>query len=356
MENKKDYYKILGITDDEKKLSGDEFNKIAKKKYRSIALKYHPDKNPDNPEAADKFKDAAEAYETLSDEKKRSEYDNPMSNFQFSGNMNMDDIMSHFSSMFGDDFGMFGHHTRNQAPQKGQTIHGNLTFTLEDVLNGTSKKIKFRKHKVCNNCHGSGKDSNSREEICPHCQGRGQMVYTQHTPFGVTHQVTTCQHCGGSGKIVYNPCKSCGGSGYVDEIVEESFLLPKGIMNGMNFVISNKGNEVIGGETGDIVMTLNELPHERFRREGSDLITTINVDVVDAILGCKFEIVTLSKKKVTIDIPSGSEEGTEIIVPSEGLPVYNQNFSGCLICKVHLVIPKKLTEKQKKALEKFKKS
>ena len=354
MAERKDYYKILGITEEEKKLTGDAFVKAIKPKYKKLALKYHPDRNPNNKEAEKKFKEAAEAFDVLSDEKKRSEYDNPMSGFSFggTGNMNMDDIMKHFHTHFGfDDF--FG--TRNQNTiQKGATIRGSVTYTLEDALNGTTKKIRFTKQKVCTTCHGTGKDEHSRVETCPHCHGTGRII--RGNSFMQIQE--TCPTCKGQGYVVINPCKTCGGTGLEPETVEKSFGLPKGVQDGMTFIISNDGNEVPGEGNipGDVVVILRELPHEKFKRDGNNLLMTIDVNVVDAILGGKQTVTTLNGKKVDITIPKGSEEGTKIRVSGHGLPQYQSSYVGDLICSIHIKIPKNLSDKDIKTLEKLKKS
>lgn len=351
MAERKDYYKILGITDDEKKLTGDAFVKTIKPKYKKLALKYHPDRNHNNKEAEYKFKEAAEAFEVLSDEKKRNEYDNPMSSFSFNGGgMDMDDIIKHFHSHFGfDDF--FGGNQR--TVQKGATIRGSVTFTLEDVLNGTNKTIRYTKQKVCHTCNGTGKDEHSRVETCPHCHGTGRIL--RGNSFMSIQE--TCSICHGQGHVVINPCRTCGGTGVEPEIVEKSFNLPKGIQDGMSFIISNDGNEIpgTGNIPGDVVVVLRELPHEKFTRDGNNLHMKININVIDAILGGKQTITTLSGKKVDITIPKGSEENTKIIVSGHGLPQSQSTYVGDLICSVHIQIPKNLNDKEIKALEKLKK-
>lgn len=353
MTDRKDYYKILGVTEEEKKLSGDDFIKVIKPKYRKLSLQYHPDKNPGNKEAEEKFKEVAEAYSVLSDEQKRAEYDNPMSNFQFTGNMDMNEILRHFQMSFGDDFGFnpFGFHGGGNIRQKGSNIHGNVTVTLEDILHGTEKKVRFTRKKVCHNCNGTGKYKDSKEELCPHCHGKG-FIEQGHAFMMVR---TTCPYCGGLGKFLVNPCPACGGSGLEDETIEKTFNIPKGVPNGITFKLSGMGNEIPGDGNipGDVMITINELPHPIFQRDGNDLIMLLNVGVIDAILGRKITIETLSKKKVEITIPRGSEEGKHIIVNGHGLPTYKTNSYGNLICIVHIVMPKKLSDKEVQLLQKL---
>ena len=350
---RKDYYKILGVTDEEKKLTGDAFVKAIKPKYRKICLANHPDKNPGNKEAEERFKDAAEAYEVLSNKEKRAEYDNPMSNFRFSGSSNMEDILRHFSSSFGfnpfHDFG-FGQNT----VQKGSSIRGTVTFTLEDVLNGFTKKVKFKKQVRCQNCHGTGKTSQTIEEACPHCHGLGMIRQSN----GWMTMEQTCPHCGGTGKVIKNPCPSCGGSGLETQIVEESFTFPKGAISGLTVELKGRGHETAtpNGINGDVYITLQEAPHQIFRRDGNDLLLDVNVGVLDAITGCKKKVKTLSGKTIEITIPQGSDEYNEIYVTGEGLPQYNSNIVGDLVCKLHIVMPKSLTDKQKKLINNLKKT
>lgn len=354
---RKDYYKILGLTEEDKKLPKEEFLKKLSKNFKKLAVQYHPDRNPGDKEAEEKFKEINEANQVLSDyDGKKAEYDNPMSHFQFTGNMDMDEILRHFQMNFGDDFGFgnFGFGGGQQVYQKGSSIRGTVSVSLEDVLNGATKKVRFTRKKVCKKCHGTGKDENSREEICPHCQGHGFIAQG----YGFMSVRSTCPYCGGVGRIVINPCKTCGGSGLEDEVVEKSFSIPKGIPNGMTLVMSGLGNQIPGDGNvpGDLNITVIEKPHPIFQRSENNLIMVVNVGVIDAILGTKLRITTLNGKRIDLNIPRGSEEGKRLIVNGYGLPSYNNNTTGDLICVVHIVMPKKLTEKEVKALEKLNKS
>ena len=357
METRKDYYSILGLTEEDKKLSGEEFQKKLKANYRQLSLKWHPDRNPGDKEAEEKFKEAAEAYSVLSDPQKKEEYDNPMSHFTFNGNMDMDDIMRHFQMTFGEDFG-FTHFTSDggfhNMRQKGSNIQGSVNITLEDVLNGVEKKVRFTRKKVCHTCNGTGVASYSREEKCPHCNGSGFLVQG----YNMMAIRTTCPYCGGYGKIITNPCKDCGGTGLENEQIEKSFTVPKGAVNGMTLTIRGLGNEIPGDGNipGDLNITIIQQPHPVFKRMGSDLMMKVNVSVTDAILGGNVRIITLSGKKLDVHIPRGSEEGKMLTVNGYGLPIYNSNSMGDLICVVHIVMPNKLNEKEVKLLEKLSKS
>lgn len=353
MENRKDYYSILGLTEEDKKLPKDEFLKKLSKNYKRLAIKYHPDRNPGNKEAEDKFKEVNEANQVLSDyDGKKAEYDNPMSQFQFNGDMSMDEILRHFNMNFG--FGPFGFGGGGNMRQKGSDISGSVNITLEDVLNGVNKTVKYTRKKVCHKCNGTGKDSSSREEICPHCHGAGVI----RQGYGAFSVQTTCPYCGGSGKFVINPCKECGGSGLVSETVEKSFTIPPGAFSGMVLKLEGLGNEIAGSGNipGDLHIIVNEEAHPVFKRQGSDLIMTVNVGVIDAILGTKARITTLSGKKLDISIPMGSEEGKRLILNGYGLPEYGTSKYGRLVCVVHITMPRKLNDKEVKALEKLSKS
>jgi molecular chaperone DnaJ len=352
MTDRKDYYKILGVTEEEKKLKGDDFIKAVKPKYRKLSLETHPDRNPGNKEAETKFKEVAEAWSVLSDPQKRDEYDNPMSQFQFNGNMDMDDILRHFNMDFG--FGPFGFGGGHPMYQKGSDIKGNVNITLEDVLNGVNKTVKFTRKKVCHTCKGSGRDSNSREEVCSHCHGLGII----NQGFGSFSIKTTCPYCGGTGKIIINPCKTCSGTGLENETIEKTFAIPPGAFNGMVFKMNGLGNEITGDGNipGDLHVIVNELPHSVFKRQGSDLIMTVNVNVIGAILGTKVRITTLSGKKLDITVPMGSEDGKRLVLNGYGLPDYGTSNYGRLICIIHIVMPKKLNDKERKELENLSKS
>lgn len=354
---RKDYYKILGLTEEDKKLPKEEFLKKLSKNFKKLAIQYHPDRNPGNKEAEEKFKEVNEANQVLSDyDGKKVEYDNPMSHFQFNGDMNMDDILKHFKSRFGDDFGFssFGFSGGGNTVQKGSDIYGRVNVTLEDVLNGTVKKVRFLRKKVCHTCHGSGKDGGSREEKCVHCNGRGYVEQG----YAFMSVRTGCPYCGGTGKIVINPCKTCGGSGLEDEVIEKSFSLPKGVFGGLTMRINGVGNEIPGNGNipGDLIIEIAEVPHPVFIRNGSDLIMKVNIGVIDAILGKKVRITALNGKKIDVNVPRGSEEGKKLIINGYGLPKYGTNEMGDLICVVHIVMPKKLKDKDMKALENLSKS
>jgi molecular chaperone DnaJ len=257
---------------------------------------------------------------------------------------------------FGDDFGFgsFGFGNHQAMRKKGSTVTGTVNITLEDVLNGVDKTVRYSRKKVCHSCHGTGMDSNSREEQCTHCHGRGFI----NQGFGNMSIHTTCPYCGGNGKIVINPCRTCGGAGLETETVEKTFKIPPGVSNGMVFNLEGLGNEIPGKGNipGDLHIIVNELKHPVFKREGYDLVMNINVGVIDAILGTKVRITTLNGKKLDLTIPGGSEYGKILMLNGFGLPRYGIGGYGNLACVIHLVMPKSLSGKERKALEKLSKS
>lgn len=357
----KNYYSILNLSEEDKNLPEKDFAAKLKKNYRQLSLKYHPDRNPNNKEAEEKFKEVAEAYDVLSNPEKRSQYDNPMGGFSYSGNMSADDVFKQFASHFGFDFDGFNH--PSNTIRRGSDIQGTVTLTLDDILFGCEKKVKYTRKIKCPSCGGKGMDSSSHEEICPVCGGTGKEIRTQQTPFGYSQVVSTCSRCQGKGKIIKNPCKTCQGTGLKTETVEKTFTIPKGAKEGMRIKFNGQGNECNGPQdiAGDLIITFKEIPHEKFKRVNTeimcnyvDLTCNVDVNVIDAILGAEVEILTPRKKRVKITIPQGCEEGAVITINGEGLPCYGSDTNGHLICKIHLVMPHNLTKKQIKLLEKFK--
>ncbi len=366
----KNYYDILGVTEDEKKLSGDEFNSLIKKKYRQIALKFHPDRQQgksekEKKEAEEKFKEASEAYNVLSDEKKRSEYDNPASGFQFSGFASDEDfrefVRRHFEDVagmhgfegMGFDFETGGFNDSRNVGVKGGSIRIRLDFTLEELYNGTKKKIKYKRYEKCSVCNGTGLTGKSKQKTCPTCGGNG-MVFSRNQ-FMQMYQ--TCPTCGGKGYFTENPCERCGGHGIERKDFETEITFEKGIMGGMEVVYKNLGNAAPHGNgiNGDLHVLVCEKEHDKFKRNGVDLYTIINVPVIDAILGTQVKITTINGKTLTATIKQGTEDGTKLLFKGYGMPVYGTNGYGNLIGVVKLVMPKKLNKDEEKLLSELKK-
>lgn len=344
----KDYYKILGITDEEKNLRGDDFNKVAKKKFREISLKYHPDRNPNNKEAEEIFKNAAEAYEVLSDPQKRDEYDNPSSNFNFQGgqfkDMGIQDILRQMNERMRENFG-FG---AQESIQKGGSIRINIVLSIDDVYNGVKKKFKYKRYELCEHCNGSGLTSESRKKTCTTCRGSGTII-NQNNFMTMMH---TCPTCGGRGYIMENPCSHCNGHGIVQKNAEIEVTLDKGLMKGMNLVMQGQGNFPPHGDgmPGDLIISIQDISCDNFVIDGYNVLLPIKVPVIDAILGCDVEVETVSHKKLTVKIPQGANNGHQLRFKGQGLPIYGSYDFGDMIGVVNVEMPSEITEKERKLL------
>lgn len=334
----KDYYNILGVNK-----NADE--KEIKKSYRKLSKQYHPDLNPNNKQAEEKFKDIAEAYSVLSDSEKRSNYDrfgtadgrgNPFSN----GGFDMNDI---FNSFFGDEGNPFGGGRRRRVV-RGTDIRVNLKITLEDIFNGVHKKIKYKRNDSCTSCDSTGGKSSE----CQTCRGTGQVTRISNTPFGRIQNTAMCSTCGGEGKIIIDPCKKCSGNGVnlIEETVE--FDLPKGIMEGENLVLKTKGNSIKGGLNGDLIINIIEVPHEKFKRKNQDIYQRIKLKYKDLVLGSPHELETLDGK-IRINVKAGTEIGHILRVPKKGLT--RDNYTGDMMVEVWLDIPKDIDDENKKIIE-----
>ena len=351
----KDYYDILGV---DKQSSEDQI----KKAYRKMAMKYHPDKNPDNAEAEARFKEAAEAYDTLSSKEKRESYDrfgpggspfgqgNPFSSGggNYGHGFNMDDIFSQFGDIFG---GQFGGSRQQQRQKRGSDLRIKVSLTIEDILKGTTKKIKYKRQDSCNGCSGKG-GTDIRD--CIPCSGKGQRVVVQNTPFGQMRQQTHCPDCQGSGKQVVNKCGVCHGSGtnVKEEVVEVD--IPAGVSNGMQLNMRSYGNHVRDGVPGDLHIMIDEIKEFYFKRDGNNLIVEKDISVIDAILGAKIKVKT-PHGELPITIDEGTPHGRTIRISGKGIPDVNLGL-GDLFVVVSVKIPKNISMDEKYILEKLKNS
>ncbi len=359
---KRDYYEVLGV---DKNATEDEI----KKAYRKIAIKYHPDRNPDNKEAEQKFKEAAEAYDVLHDPQKRQQYDQfgfnaPGGGFGggFSGGgMNMDDIFSMFGDIFGGHAGFgggFGGGRQRPQQHRGSDLRLKVKLSLKEIATGTTKKFKVRKDIVCSHCHGSGAEAGSTSETCPTCHGSGVVTRTQQSIFGMMQTQSVCPTCNGEGKVIKNKCKYCGGSGVEkgEELVEIN--IPAGVAEGMVVNVPGKGNAgAHNGINGDIQVFIEEEPNDTFVRDGNDLIYNLLLDFPTAALGGDVEIPTIDSK-VKIKIDSGTQPGKTLRLRNKGLPAvqgygYGQ---GDLLVNISVYVPKTLSKEEKEALDRFKDS
>lgn len=359
--SKRDYYEILGVS---KSADASEI----KKAYRKMAIKYHPDKNPDDKGAEEKFKEAAEAYEVLSNQEKRQRYDQfghagmgGAAGGGFGGGFsNMEDIFSSFGDIFGGHFGGgFGGGSRRggRRVNKGSDLRVRVKLTLEEIANGVTKKIKLNKYVPCDTCDGSGaKGGSSGKSTCSTCNGSGQVTRIQRTILGQMQTSSTCPTCGGEGSIVTDKCTSCHGEGIVKKDDVISIDIPAGVGEGMQLSVSGKGNAARrGGINGDLLIVIQEIDHEELVRDDSNLLYNLFVTVPDAILGTTAEIPTLTGK-VKVKIDGGTQSGKILRLRGKGLPDVNGYGKGDLLVKVNVWIPSSLPKEDKKIIENLKSS
>ena len=360
---KRDYYEVLGV---DKSASEDEI----KKAYRKIAIKYHPDRNPGDKEAEEKFKEAAEAYNILHDPKTRQQYDQfgfngPNMGGGFGGGfggfestMNMDDIFSMFGDIFGGHgFGGFGGGQRRPQQHRGSDLRLKVKLTLEEINTGVTKKFKVRKDIHCPHCNGSGAEAGSQKEPCPTCHGQGYITHTTQSIFGMMQQQSVCPTCGGEGMVIKNKCKHCGGTGVEkgEEVVEIN--IPAGVAEGMVVNVPGKGNAgKHNGTPGDIQVFIEEEPHETFIRDGNDLIYNLLLDFPTAALGGEIEIPTIEGTKLKVKLENGTQPGKTLRLRGKGLPAVQGYGSGRgdLVVNISVYVPKTLSREEKQAIEQFK--
>ena len=357
MAEKRDYYEVLGVS---KSATPEEL----KKAYRKLALQYHPDRNPGNKEAEEKFKEAAEAYEVLSNPEKRQRYDQ----FGFAGmggaggysgqGMSMDDIFSQFGDLFA-DFGLgsffgggFGGGSRSSGTvrERGGNIRVKVKMNLQEIEKGAKKKIKVSKYVTCDHCHGSGSEDGSTD-TCPTCKGRGQVIRTVNSFLGQMQTASTCPNCGGTGKVIKNKCTHCHGDGIVkgEEVIDID--IPAGVGEGMQLTMRGKGGAgPHNGINGDLYVLIEEEKHPELERDGSNLIYNLFISVPQAILGTEAEVPTVSGK-VRVKIVPGTQSGKILRLRGKGLPVVNGYGNGDLLVYVNVWIPKKLSKDEEKVLQ-----
>ena len=366
MAEKRDYYEVLGV---EKTASAEEI----KKAYRKCAIKYHPDKNPGDKEAEEKFKEAAEAYEVLSDPQKRQRYDQfGMAGMSGAGGwsgggMSMEDIFMRFGDLFEsagfhvEDF-MGGHGSRGggQRVRRGTDLRVRVKMTLEEIATGVDKKLKIRKLVPCQQCNATGSADGKGGETCPTCKGTGRVVRTQRGIFGMMQVQQDCPTCGGDGRVIKNKCTACGGEGVArnEEIVD--IHIPAGVSGGMVLPMQGKGNAAPrGGVSGDLMVIIEEEEHKDFARDGADLIYNLLLDVPTAILGGQVQIPTLGGD-AKITITPGTQPGKVLRMRGKGLPLIDQYArpygKGDLLINVGVYIPEHLSKEERELVEKLRQS
>ncbi|MDD3269797.1 MAG: molecular chaperone DnaJ [Syntrophomonadaceae bacterium] len=358
MSAKRDLYEILGINT---KASPDEI----KKAYRSMARKYHPDVNRDDPQAGEKFKEISEAYEILSDPQKKELYDryghdafDPTRNGGAGGYGGFGGFENMGGGGFGDLFDLiFGNASggqRRSGPQRGADRELRLDINFEDAVFGMEKDIELPRMESCTKCNGSGAEEGSSVKTCPTCQGSGQQRTVQSTPFGRFESSRTCSRCHGEGKIIEKPCSACKGSGQVRKLRKIEVRIPAGIDSGSRLRISGEGEQGSkGGSPGDLYISIMVRPHPNFKREGTTLIGNLEIDMVQATLGAEVEIPLLGGAVHNLVIPEGVQPGDVITVKGKGIPHLHSHRMGDLKIIVKVKIPKKLSRKQKELLQQF---
>jgi len=370
MAKKRDYYEVLGIS---KTATPDEM----KKAYRKLALQYHPDRNPGDKAAEEKFKEAAEAYDVLSTPEKKAKYDQfghagmGASGGYGPGGMNMEDIFSHFGNIFEGAFGgQFGgggfhsftggfgggHHRQRRRVNRGSDLRVRVKLTLEEIAKGVEKKIKVSKKIACDTCNGTGAANSNAYKTCDTCRGSGHVIRVANTMFGQMQQTSVCPTCHGEGKIITDKCKKCHGQGAVngEEII--TIHIPAGVENGMQLSVSGKGNAAIhGGVNGDLIVLIEEIEHPLFERVQSNLHYNQFISITEAALGESVEVPTLDGK-VRVKIDEGTQSGKLLRLRGKGLPSMNRYGTGDLIVCVNIWTPQNVTKEEKELLEKLRNS
>ena len=355
--SKKDYYEVLGVS------KGADKEEI-KKSYRKMALKFHPDRNPGDKEAEEKFKEAAEAYDILSNDDKRHKYD------QFghqafsggggggysSGGMTVEDIFSSFGDIFGDSvFGGFGGFGRGNSRHvnKGGNIRVKIKLSLSEVLNGAEKKIKINKYVSCKSCDGTGAKGSDGYSTCTTCNGAGRVTRIANTFLGQMQTASACPTCGGEGRIIKSKCTACHGEGIVKEDDVVSIKIPAGVTEGMQLTVTGKGHAARrGGVNGDLLVLVEEEKHPELIRDGNDLIHNLFISIPHAILGTTVEV-PIVDAKAKIKIEPGTQSGKILRLRGKGVPEINGYGRGDILVQVNVWIPSEISKEERKAVEKL---
>jgi molecular chaperone DnaJ len=363
---KRDYYEILGVA---KSATADEI----KKAYRKVAMQFHPDRNPGDKGAEEKFKEAAEAYEILSDQDKRAQYDrfghagvagNGRGGYG-GGNMNMDDIFSQFGDIFGEDIfeNFFGGNARGRAQggrprgSRGSNLRIKIKLNYEEIAKGASKTVKVKKYIVCNTCNGNGAKDKNAIQTCGTCGGSGQVRRVTNTFLGQMQTVTTCPTCNGEGTTVTHKCGSCKGEGRVYGEETVTMDIPAGVQEGMQLNLGGKGNAgERGGSPGDLIILIEEEQHEYLQRDGLNVVFDLHISIPDAIFGTNLEVPTIDGK-AKIKIPAGTQSGKIFRLKGKGFPSINNSYEkGDQLIHVNVWTPQHLSAEERSQMEKFQSS
>lgn len=360
MMSKRDYYEVLGVSKD---ASAEEI----KRAYRKLAMKFHPDRNPDDESASEKFKEAAEAFDVLKDENKRARYDRFGHSGLHSGgfnepdfqNVSFDDIFSRFGDIFGGD--IFGDvfsgaqqgrsRSQRQVGRPGNDLKITIKLTLNDIAFGTEKTLKVRKSIPCSKCNGSGAETDADFMTCNTCNGMGEVRQVSRTMFGQFVNVQPCPTCQGEGRVVRNKCSKCYGEGRIKGEETVKVKIPSGVSNGNYITLRGQGNAgVRGGSNGNLIVLLEEVEHEDFSRDGNDIYHDLTISVADAILGTEIEVPTL-KGKAKIKIESGTQPNKLLRMKGKGIMGLNSSVAGDQYVRVNVYIPTELSSDDRKKVE-----
>ncbi len=353
---KRDYYEILGV---ERTVTKEDLRKA----YRKLAMQYHPDRNPDDKEAEEKFKEAAEAYEVLNDDQKRANYDrfgHEGVRGSSQGFSDINDIFSHFSDIFGggsifDEF-FGGGQTRSRSRRRGAGTPGSdlrvtMKLTLEEIAEGVSKKLKIKKQVKCDKCNGSGAEAGTSKKTCPVCNGTGEVRSVSRSVFGQFVNISTCNNCNGEGTVIDSPCKKCMGDGRIQEDTQVKIDVPAGVSEGNYMTLRNEGNAgKRGGLPGDLIVVFQEIPHDTFHREGDDLVYDLIINYPTAVLGGEVEVPTLNGKAM-LKIETGTPFGKLLKMRDKGIKHLNHSGRGDQIVRVIISVPQKINSKEKELLK-----
>lgn len=361
MAEKRDYYEVLGV---DRNATEDEI----KKAYRQTAKKYHPDLHPGDKEAEEKFKEANEAYEVLSDADKKAKYDRfghagvdpsygagqgGYGGFNGQGfDFDLGDILG---SMFGGGFGGFGGSQNPNAPQRGSDTQASVTISFEEAAKGCKRTVETTKIDVCDECHGSGAAPGTSAKTCPECNGKGRVTAQQRTPFGVIQTQKTCSRCNGKGTIIDNPCKKCRGVGRIRKPSTIEISIPAGIDDRQVINARGQGNKGInGGPAGDLRVVVNVRPHPFFERDGYNVWVEMHITYPEAVLGCELQVPTL-EGKVKYNVPAGTQSGDVFKLRNKGIQTLNNRGKGDELVRVIVDVPKDLNDKQKELVRQLQK-
>ena len=354
--NKSDYYKILGV---EKSASTDDI----KSAYRKLAMKYHPDRNPDNKAAEDKFKEATEAYEVLGDTEKRAQYDQfghagmnggmgGGSGYGHHGSMNMEDIFENFGDIFGSMFGGGAKKSRKKGPQPqaGLSLTKEIEITLKDAFLGTKKEISYHHYFCCDACNGTGARAGTSAQTCSGCNGSGEMHFKQ----GFFMYAQACGSCSGKGFIIPTPCSGCNGQSRVQRYDKFTVNIPKGIFDNAELRVSEKADAgLFGGPAGDLFLRIHVKEDKIFKRDGDDLICTVMLTYPQLTLGCQVDIENIDGTKHSIKIPKGCPVGEKIVITGQGFQKLRGKTHGNLVIITQCFIPSKISADAKKKLQEY---